>query len=300
MKDFLSKNGFHLSPNSKLGIWALLTLIFGLIAFRYLLPGFVSNPSDEENRLLATNWEQFKKQSLSPASDTNPVLNDANNGYQQNVLFEFNPNTVSKEELIKLGLPLKTVFTWLHYVEKGGHFYKREDLKKLYTLSDKDYQRISPYVVLPGEIAHPVSRIAPSNLHTYKATRIIDLNIADTADLKSLPGIGSVLAERIIAFRNALGGFYSIDQLKEVYHLPDSTFDKIAARISVNSSDVKKININQATYQDLSRHPYLRPFAKAILQERKKRGTFRSLDQLQQIPLINEQKYRKIAPYLTI
>jgi len=128
----------------------------------------------------------------------------------------------------------------------------------------------------------------------------IPLNKADAAALKALPGIGDVLSQRIVAFREALGGFYDVEQLREVYHLPDSTYRKIHTCFLLDTSLIEQVSLNQATYRDLYRHPYLRPYAGHLIKLREEQGTFTKIRQIRQISLINEQRYRKIAPYLRL
>lgn len=82
----------------------------------------------------------------------------------------------------------------------------------------------------------------------------IDLNLADTTLLKNLPGLGGVLSSRIVRFRDKLGGFHSLQQLKEVYHLPDSTIEKYPQFDPRYTS--QKININSDSIH-LLKHPYL-------------------------------------------
>lgn len=126
----------------------------------------------------------------------------------------------------------------------------------------------------------------------------VDVNTADTSAFIALPGIGARLAARIINFRERLGGFHSIDQLSEVYGLPDSTFRKIRSWLRISSS-VKKIDINTAGLDVLKQHPYIRwNIAKAIVAYREQHGTFKSLEELQHIGVIDDSVFRKILPYI--
>ncbi|HET8574030.1 MAG TPA: helix-hairpin-helix domain-containing protein [Edaphocola sp.] len=293
--------GFHLSRNSRLGIYGLLLILVLLIAVNALLPLWLGNKDNAGDKTLEEAWAQF----LAKNKDSQRF---AAQGATDTILFTFDPNTASKEDLRRLGLPLRTVYTWLHYREKGGRFYKKEDLRKLYTLSPNDYRRIAPYVNLSyaRQFKEPdIAQIYDPGISAkrgYEADPdlLLPLNRADTSALKKLPGIGSVFACRIVRYRARLGGFYSVEQLKEVYGLPDSTFQKIAKRFTVSTKDIKKINLNRAFFKDLAHHPYLRPYAKEILQLRRQLGRFNSVEQLRQIGLINDQKYRKIAAYLSI
>ena len=116
-----------------------------------------------------------------------------------------------------------------------------------------------------------------------------------------MPGIGSKLSQRIIAFRNKLGGFYSVNQVGETYLLPDSTFQKIKSRLIIGSSHVKQININAASIDEMKAHPYLRyNLANAIFQYRQQHGNFNSVEEIKKIMLVTEDIFNKVAPYLTV
>src|SRR6185295_10645555 len=109
----------------------------------------------------------------------------------------------------------------------------------------------------------------------------------DTATYISLPGIGSKLSQRIVAFRNKLGGFYSVNQVGETYLLPDSTFQKIKPRLFIGDAAVKQININLASVDEMKVHPYLKyTLANAIFQYRRQHGNFDSVGGIKKIMLI--------------
>ncbi len=112
--------------------------------------------------------------------------------------------------------------------------------------------------------------------NTYKSKTIkqpqkMDINLADSASLEALPGIGEKLSSRIVRYRDRLGGFITIDQLKEVYGLSDTTFLLLSKLLFVaNGYTPARIAVNQASYADFRRHPYISPaFLKALLAYRK-------------------------------
>ncbi len=116
----------------------------------------------------------------------------------------------------------------------------------------------------------------------------------------SLPGIGSKLAERIVSFRKKLGGFFSVDQIGEVYGLRDSVFQKIKGNLSCISVNLRKININTASKEELQAHPYIRwNIANMIIEYRNQHGAFVSLDDLRKISALDESKLHNIKQYLT-
>jgi competence ComEA-like helix-hairpin-helix protein len=103
-----------------------------------------------------------------------------------------------------------------------------------------------------------------------------------------------------VNFRDKLGGFYSVDQVRETYGLPDSTFQKIKTSMQLGGS-VKKLNINTATKDELKTHPYIKwNLANAIVEYRNQHGGFKSLDDLKNIAIIDEATFERIAHYLSL
>ncbi|HSQ43615.1 MAG TPA: helix-hairpin-helix domain-containing protein [Ginsengibacter sp.] len=218
--------------------------------------------------------------------------------------FYFDPNTASADDWKKLGVREKTIHTIYNYLSKGGRFYKPEDIKKIWGLSPTDAQRLIPYVSIKNnnkKYTFEKTEYPANKSFTAKSVLPIDINIADTTALISLPGIGSKLAQRIIAFRNKLGGFYSVDQVAETYLLPDSTFQKIKPRLIAGRTPVKQININTASVDDMKSQSYLRyNLANAIYQYRQQHGDFKSVEEIKKIMLVTDEIFNKVQPYLTV
>ena len=85
---------------------------------------------------------------------------------------------------------------------------------------------------------------------------LLEIDSCDSASLESLPGIGPILSSRIIKYRILIGGFVSVEQLREVYGLKEETFNLISSRLFADSLMVRKIKINKADFKGLIRHPY--------------------------------------------
>ncbi len=214
-------------------------------------------------------------------------------------LFPFDPNELSPADWKRLGLRDKTISTIHNYLLKGGRFNKPEDLKKIYGLREEEVARLMPYV----RINTKTNKSSKSNdFYTNKedGQKLIDINVADTSAFISLPGIGSKLAFRIVNYREKLGGFYTVDQVGETYGISDSVFQIIKPRLIINTKTLRKININNATVNEL-KMPYI-PYniANAIFQYRTHNGNFHAVEELKKIPIIDEPLFEKIAPYLVI
>jgi competence protein ComEA len=131
------------------------------------------------------------------------------------------------------------------------------------------------------------------------ASRVIDINLADSAALERLPAIGEKLSSRIIRYRDRLGGFLSMEQLEEVYGLQDSTLAVVLPFLRINPSFVpRKININRASLDEMARHPYLGyPLAKLLMAYRQQHGTFISADAVKRAVFSEAGKIEKFLPY---
>jgi len=158
----------------------------------------------------------------------------------------------------------------------------------------KQTERIIPFAKVKND-----SSVKFRDNYSLKRRPLVDLNNCDSASLDRLPGIGPVLSIRILKYRQLLGGFAIVDQLKEVYGLPVETFDLIKSRVFVDSSSVIKIKINSADSKKLSRLPYIENYeVKAILKYRELKGNITGITDLVDNKLITEEKARKILPYL--
>jgi competence ComEA-like helix-hairpin-helix protein len=224
--------------------------------------------------------------------------------------FNFDPNTATVAQLQELGLPQFIAERIDKYRAKGGKFRKKEDLAKIYGLYPETYERLEPYITLPSAeeasvntpqvelAAQPVAE-KPAAIIPKKAETLarFDLNMADTTQLKLIRGIGSGYARRIIKFRDILGGFASAEQIRETYGLPPETADELM-KYGYVSGDVKKLKINQVSLAEL-KHPYLKFVqARAIIAYREQHGSFKSIEDLKQIKIIDEATIQKIGPYL--
>ena len=235
---------------------------------------------------------------------TNPYESNSEKGE----LFYFDPNTISPAGWKRLGLRDKTIQTIQNYLSKGGHFYKPEDLQRVYGLHQNEYKRLLPYVKIESttiavneRFVSPKPNSESQPLKTYSAKySVIDINLADTSAFVSLPGIGSKLASRIVNFREKLGGFYSIEQIGEIYGLADSTFQKIKQYLRLDNLSVKKINVNTATVDELKTHPYIKySIANPIVAYRNEHGSFSKLEDLKKVMAVTDEIYNKIGPYLS-
>lgn len=214
--------------------------------------------------------------------------------------FTFDPNGLPVAEWKRLGLSDGQIRMIKNYEAKGGRFWKKEDLQKIYALRDTDYTRLEPYIRIPS--VRSKSQQDENTMPEEIRSRLsIELNAADSLELQQLPGIGPVYASRIVRFRNLLGGFHHVTQLMDVYGMDTTRFERLKEHIYVYSAFVKKIELNSADYERLRNHPFISPkLANAIVQFRKQHGPYQSLADLLRIEIMNDEIFCKIVPYLTI
>ena len=316
-RDFI-KDYFSFTAKERKGVIIIISIILLILFLPFFSPYFTkkisynhdafkkeiaqlkvlqSDSGQRQNFYANYDNEYANDYSLSPGTKSNPIHSE---------VFYFDPNTATTSDWKRLGLRDKTIKTIQNYISKGGKFYKPEDIGKIWGLAPSDAQRLIPYVSIHNAVKEYASfekKEYPKTSSTYspKTIQPIDVNVADTSAFISLPGIGSKLSQRIIAFRNKLGGFYSIDQVGETYLLPDSTFQKIKHYLTTGQSQIKKININTASVDEMKLHPYLRyNLANAIFQYRQQHGDFKSVEEIKKIMIVSEEIFAKSSPYLSI
>ncbi len=243
----------------------------------------------------------------------------------------FDPNTASEGVWESTGLPAHTIRTIQRYLAKGGRFRKPGDLQKIYGLSGQDYETLKPYLKIEAGAdnrSNTTRGRGPGDSNSYRRKgegydgarrfgqngsgqsfpgrparqpRTLDINEADSADWESLPGIGPVLARRILLFRGGLGGFSSVEQVGEVYGLPDSVFRRIRPQLVSEAKDrIIPLYINRASQAILEKHPYIsRKLAALIVAYRTQHGPFSRADELMAIPLVTPELLKQLEPYLS-
>ncbi|MBR1770027.1 MAG: helix-hairpin-helix domain-containing protein [Bacteroidales bacterium] len=143
--------------------------------------------------------------------------------------------------------------------------------------------------------------VSPTPQFSAAKEIILDINTADTLDLQMLRGIGPSYARRIYKYGQLLGGYVSIEQLKEVYGMSDSLYEMIKPHFVLNNRQVRKININTDNIKELSSHPYIDYYlAKAIINFRKSYGDFAQIEDLKKVHIMTEEDYKRIEPYVSI
>jgi DNA uptake protein ComE-like DNA-binding protein len=214
------------------------------------------------------------------------------------------PNRMTRQEWEELPLPRHVIRTLLNYRKKGGVFRKKEDLKKIYGMTDSLYEAVSPFLVVEPPKREKDSSYV-SITHPTKTDKEVwgpeplEINSADSAALDRLPGISPWLARRIVRYRKLLGGYVRKEQLLEVYDLDSAVYEKIVDKIRVDPAKVTRININRCDQQTLAHHPYLSSQdAGALIFYREHFGKIGDLQVLEKKHILPVRTFQKVAPYL--
>ena len=210
----------------------------------------------------------------------------------------FNPNTISVEGLMQLGLNEKTAYRIEHYRQKGGLFRSPREVFKIYGIDSDWVQKAQPFMIInsikPQGLfkEYPEARVK----NVTKTQNKIELNTADSLALLSIRGIGPVFAHRILKYRFLLGGFASVNQLMEVYGWDTEKQNAVQNAVYVNSQYIVKINLNTADFKTVNRHPYISyELTKRIFDW--KRKTILTLENTREI--VNDPVlWIKLLPYL--
>lgn len=256
-----------------------------------------------------SNYQKKYSNSYTQNNDDYRMPYRATNAVAKGERFNFDPNTLSEEGWIRLGAKPKTAASIQKYISKGGQFKTAEDLKKVWGLSPSLVYELMPYVNIKALPAKQYASYKNNNSppvyekreYPKKIITPVDINNSGAEAWVALPGIGEKLAQRILTFKEKLGGFHEVAQIKETYGLPDSTYQKILPYLNLQSPEVKKININTATLDELKLHPYIRySLANAIVEYRTQHGPYASVGSLKKIMIITDEVLMKMAPYLAV
>jgi competence protein ComEA len=298
---------FEYYPSERRGLLAVAILIFIWGTGLYLYSRIPVPAESNQEFIAAIEKYQAAQAALKSATDS---LASAESDVVE--LFAFDPNQLSADSLKLLGLPDRVVSSIVNYRNKGGKFRSAEQLSKIYSLTPEDFNRIAPFVSIESVEQQTWKRHFESKEYSFKpdsvfekrkfkSTRIVELNLADTLDLIEIRGIGNFLARKIVERRDALGGFLNINQLLEVYKIDDEVLDKIEPYLTVDSSLVNKININQVSTDELKKHPYIKfSLANSLVNYRKAHGPYQKHEDLMKSHLMNDSIFKLIRPYIKL
>ncbi|WP_175470632.1 ComEA family DNA-binding protein [Pedobacter hartonius] len=215
-------------------------------------------------------------------------------------LFKFDPNHTSLPDWQLLGLSAKQAAVMIRYTAKGGRFYKKSDLQKMYPISREMYDRLEPYISIPAgdSLAFKKKYVPYATIKHIPV--IVDINTADTVELDAVKGIGPAFARRIFRYRERLGGFYQKEQLMGIYGLDSAKYAEIKDQLRIDGHALRPIYINRVEFKDLQHHPYLNfKQVNAIIQFRKQHGNYSNIAELKKVAILPAETIDKLIPYIS-
>ncbi|MDO9001654.1 MAG: helix-hairpin-helix domain-containing protein [Bacteroidota bacterium] len=289
-------NYFGFNKQQRNGLLTLSLICLILLIVRIAYPSFIKPDNIiVENlplveRKLDSSYESSRKHFSSNFSENKNSIN----------LFAFDPNSVSFEQLLALGFKEKTAKTFLKFRERGFVFKQKSDIQKVYGISDNFFEKLKPYIIFSNKSNSEnvfVNQKVVEKKEPQKTVKSkVDINTADSITLLNLDGIGPAFAKRILKYKSLLGGYNTIEQLKEVYGFTDELYAKLKPFIYIETVVIEKIDLNKDDFKTINKHPYLSyELTKSIFDWRRK--TVITATNLKDI-INDESVYKKLLPYL--
>ena len=296
------KDFFYYTKSERRAVYALCIGIALLLVAIWLVPDaskslIAENPTVDSVALKA--FEQEVKAQTYVQKEKKPLVAVKS----PVVLKSFDPNEADSAELSRLGLSPYVVRNILKYRQKGGRFRTPESFSRIYGLEQEQFETLKPYIriAMPkvAEIKEvdtmTVRKVVEKKPFKYPEGTLVDVNSADTTELKKIPGIGSGIAKAIVAYRSRLGGFYSLEQLTEIEYITPS----LVKWFKLEGPVLRPLKVNKAGLEALRAHPYLNFYqAKVIVEHRRKKGQLKSLSQLSLYEEFTEKDLERLSAYL--
>lgn len=273
-----------------------LCLVLCVIPHLYL---YYINKNSKPTRISFLKIGNLNKLSLDINKKTNyPVLRDNFRKYNTPKQ-KFIPHEYSIEDWMELGLTRKQSTILKKFLKYP--LRKIETLQKIYILPKSFIETIKDSILLVKDIKEIKNERLYPFFEKKSKVELVNLNEATIEQLEELKGIGFYLASKVVSYRNKLGGFVNLEQLKEIKQLDSSLINVLTKQIFLKEHVNLKLNINKISSDSLRKHPYISwNLANSIVKLRQKKGEFTSLEQLKESYLMSEDVYIKIVPYLKL
>jgi DNA uptake protein ComE-like DNA-binding protein len=298
------KELFSFTRNERIAIAVLFAILMIIFLYPYVIPkSDINDDGFEDFILLVDEFEDGKIE--SEIITETPTKSKSNSQQKQSETFEFDPNTADENIFVRLGFSQKQAAVIINYRKKGGIFKTPNDFKNMYVVSDKNFEKLKPYINIKpsakktAETEEKSNYSTHNNITTVRTNVFVEINSADTAELKKLYGIGSYYARLIVDRRNKLGGFFDINQLKEIRQIDEKRISMFANQVKIDTLFINKFNINKSTVKELSQHPYVNNYtARGIEQYRNFAGKIENLQQLVKEKILTAEQVEKLKYYV--
>lgn len=293
-----------------IGLCVTLAVVAGVHLCVYQTRSRLSQP-DEEAFIMLPEYERAFEMYVDSVEDAERKQRYSSHRHSsvEIVMQPFDPNTADSSLLVSVGLRPWMAKNLIRYREAGKIFRKANDLKSLYGMNDSLFASIQPFVQIDTTIIDSLSGhyrsihgpssgvITSTSVSHPKCDTIIELNSADTSSLQFIRGIGLYTAIRIIQYRNQLGGYYSVNQLYEIAEIPSDRTDSLLPHLTVDTSLIVQLPVNQSSVKRLYRHPYISyRQAEQVYDQRRRKIRLNGIEDLSGIFTADE--LRRLMPYL--
>lgn len=317
LKDF-----FYYTRTERVGAIVLTSIVFLLLLLPYSYSYFTSEPFvdlSEWKADIAAFENGLSQKSLAAHSSkksTKTWTMDATRGQKTSPKKlnpkKFDPNTVESTALEAMGLPTKTIQSILNYRAKGGQFKDKESLEKIYTLSQKHYQQLYPFIQLKtrAELLAQKKDRTPPKSKPLPPPFEFDPNTATGENFEAL-GLAANTIRSILNYREKGGQFRAVEDFKKIYTLPDSVYQHLKEHIKIvekprypskkqyAARTYRKIDINTANLEDFQQFKGIGPsYAKRILKMREGLGGFLHVKQVGELYKLPDSTFQLMLPYL--
>lgn len=287
---------FGFSESETNGFLIFIPLVVAILVVPSFIKSYLLSSSDKidpEDERIFHEWVAESQRNLQ-VKDTVEIIQKS---------FDFDPNLVSISQLIDLGFKKMVAERIGNYRDKGGKFYKKEDLLKIYGINKPRVEELWEHIKIKTikKRETPPFKKATIENSTQGEKALTDLNLAEADSLIKIRGIGEVLSKRIIKYRNSLGGFVSTDQLSEVYGLKPEVIKNVLERYYVEAPLLTKLNLNEDSIKVLAKHPYISyALAKVVIAYKEQHGAYKSIEDLRKIKIMTDSLFYKLSPYLKV
>jgi competence protein ComEA len=287
-------NDPYISKSNRRGVILLILILLLIVFTPRILMTF-----DSDSTLIVTKEELKQVEELRQESKVNQhqFANKKKKKYRIPPA-KFNPNEYSAEQWMALGLSVKQANVVLKFTKRG--VYSLSDFEKIFVIPDELMSILKDSLEFPERKR---DQEAPVRYQNSKQEAIkVHLNLAEKEEIMELPGVGPYIADRIIVYRERLGGFINKEQLMEIKKIDLELFNKLEGQIVIDKEKITKLKINSASAEELKNHPYLNwSIANSIVKMRTQRGgTFKQVEELLESVLIDRELFEKIKPYLSL
>lgn len=289
-------NPFDMSIRHQRGIWVLLIasvlIIFAPRFFLYLekdesAATLILLPVEEKPR-----WESSKKFKRWNSNHKNSSWSHSKKTFKKPTQ-PFNPNELTMEEWMQFGLSEKQASIVLKYTKRGIH--SNDELQKIKFIPKQTFDNIKDFT------QYPTLDKEARTQQNMSSPKLVNANEASEEELMKIKGLGPFYARQILKYQQQLGGFVRKEQILEVWKMTPEIYAQIQAHLSCEGSAIRKLSINQATAEELQAHPYLNwNQANSIVKMRMQKGGFKSIEEIRESVIIDEETFEKVRPYLSL